>query len=172
MGPKIYLFGFSRGAYTARFLKKNAHYVRLISADNKELIPFIWKAFTDWKFVSESHPHWTEAYSCVQLSCETMCWPIDWVYFLDLFNTESDASTMRQQIWKRCIASDHSDDGGGWRPEPKQKEEYLTSHIPLTWMINKVIHADLTFDEEKLKPLSICPPSASSSSYSCVASTI
>lgn len=42
-GAKIYLFGFSRGAYTARFLNEMLDYVGLLSADNEELIPFVWE---------------------------------------------------------------------------------------------------------------------------------
>lgn len=230
-GSKIYLFGFSRGAYTARFLNEMLDYVGLISADNEELIPFVWEAFTDWKFSPESHSRRMKAYDCLRLSRETMCRPIDRVYFLGLFDTvnsvaefegaanrhgcqpspvitrhavsiderrikfqpvlfaheagikrrrpiryeqveeayatesegEDDAPTDLEEVY---FAGDHSDVGGGWRPEPKQKEEYPTSHVPLTWMINEAIHAGLTFDQEKLKPLSIRPPSASSSSCS------
>lgn len=86
-GCKIYLFGFSRGAYTARFLNEMLDYVGLISADNEELIPFVWEAFTDWKFAPQSHTRRQQAYDRLRLSRETMCRPIERVHFLGLFDT-------------------------------------------------------------------------------------
>ena len=86
-GCKIYLFGFSRGAYTARFLNEMLDYVGLISADNEELIPFVWEAFTDWKFAPQPHARRQEAYDKLRFSRETMCRPIERVQFLGLFDT-------------------------------------------------------------------------------------
>ena len=42
-GDDIYFFGFSRGAYTARFLAEMLDYVGLLSAGNEELLRFAWK---------------------------------------------------------------------------------------------------------------------------------
>ncbi len=41
-GDRIYIFGFSRGAYTARVLAGMLHKVGLLSSGNEELIPFAW----------------------------------------------------------------------------------------------------------------------------------
>ena len=48
---EIYIFGFSRGAYTACFLAEMLDYSGLLGPDNEEMIPFIWKAFSDFKLV-------------------------------------------------------------------------------------------------------------------------
>jgi uncharacterized protein (DUF2235 family) len=39
-GDAIYFFGFSRGAYTARFLAQMLDYVGLLSAGNEEMLRF------------------------------------------------------------------------------------------------------------------------------------
>ena len=48
-GDKIYIFGFSRGAYTARFLSKMIDSIGLLSMGNEEMIYFAWEAFSDFQ---------------------------------------------------------------------------------------------------------------------------
>lgn len=48
-GDDIYFFGFSRGAYTARFLAEMLDHVGLLSAGNEELSRFAWKTFSKWQ---------------------------------------------------------------------------------------------------------------------------
>jgi uncharacterized protein (DUF2235 family) len=48
-GDKIYIFGFSRGAYTARFLSKMIDCIGLLSMGNEEMICFAWEAFSDFQ---------------------------------------------------------------------------------------------------------------------------
>jgi hypothetical protein len=45
----IYLFGFSRGAYTARFLAEMLDHVGLVSQGNEEMVSFAWKTFSNWQ---------------------------------------------------------------------------------------------------------------------------
>lgn len=45
----IFLFGFSRGAYVARFLAEMLDHVGLLSAGNEEMARFAWKAFSQWQ---------------------------------------------------------------------------------------------------------------------------
>lgn len=62
--------------------------IGLLSADNEELIPFVWEAFTEWKFAPKSHrKERMNAYKCLQVSRETMCRPVEVVHFLGLFDT-------------------------------------------------------------------------------------
>ncbi|KAN0111562.1 Uncharacterized alpha/beta hydrolase domain (DUF2235) domain containing protein [Russula decolorans] len=49
VGDKVCLFGFSRGAYTARALAGMLHKVGLLSKDNIEQIPFAYKLYTSTK---------------------------------------------------------------------------------------------------------------------------
>jgi len=44
-GDRIFIFGFSRGAYTARALAAMIHSVGLLSAGNEELVPYAWSLF-------------------------------------------------------------------------------------------------------------------------------
>jgi uncharacterized protein (DUF2235 family) len=48
-GDDIYFFGFSRGAYTARFLAEMLDHVGLLSSGNEELSRFAWKTFSKWQ---------------------------------------------------------------------------------------------------------------------------
>jgi uncharacterized protein (DUF2235 family) len=46
-GDRIFIFGFSRGAYTARALAGMLHKVGLLTQGNEELIAFAWSTFKD-----------------------------------------------------------------------------------------------------------------------------
>ncbi|GES56851.1 sporulation associated protein [Aspergillus terreus] len=84
-GAKIYLFGFSRGAYTARFLNEMLDFAGLISADNEEIIPFVWEAFVKYKFSDKGRErHQTHAE--LNVCRDTMCRSVGYVHFLGLFD--------------------------------------------------------------------------------------
>lgn len=55
-GDAIYFFGFSRGAYTARFLAQMLDYVGLLSSGNEEMLRFAWKTFARWQMRTDSTP--------------------------------------------------------------------------------------------------------------------
>ncbi|KAI0415156.1 hypothetical protein F5X98DRAFT_347636 [Xylaria grammica] len=44
-GAKIYLFGFSRGAFTAKFLARMVNTVGLLCKGNEEMIPFVYRLY-------------------------------------------------------------------------------------------------------------------------------
>ncbi|PLB47389.1 hypothetical protein P170DRAFT_457691 [Aspergillus steynii IBT 23096] len=92
-GSKVYLFGFSRGAYTARFLNEMLDFVGLISADNEEMIPFVWEAFVNWKFAPPGRDR-KRAGIFLRKCRETLCRRIGWVDFLGLFDTVSSVDGM------------------------------------------------------------------------------
>lgn len=48
-GADLYFFGFSRGAYTARFLAEMLDHVGLLSPGSEELVRFAWKTFERWQ---------------------------------------------------------------------------------------------------------------------------
>ena len=56
-GDEIYMFGFSRGAYVARFLAEMLDYIGLLCHGNEEMIRFAWKAFSQW----QSRPPMTDS---------------------------------------------------------------------------------------------------------------
>ncbi|KAL2062511.1 hypothetical protein VTL71DRAFT_6777 [Oculimacula yallundae] len=45
----IYIFGFSRGAYTARFLSEMVHTIGLLSQGNEEMMQFAWETFSEFQ---------------------------------------------------------------------------------------------------------------------------
>lgn len=48
-GDKIYIFGFSRGAYTARFLTEMVHNIGLLSRGNEEMVQFAMDTFSSYQ---------------------------------------------------------------------------------------------------------------------------
>ena len=48
-GDRIYIFGFSRGAFTARFLARMIASIGLLSMGNEEMVPFAYKIYQDYE---------------------------------------------------------------------------------------------------------------------------
>ena len=88
-GDKIYLFGFSRGAFTARFLARMISTIGVLSKGNEEMVPFAYKSYQDYengvgKFKSaEENRKWMQNFKV------TFCRDDIKVYFLGLFDTVS-----------------------------------------------------------------------------------
>ncbi|KAJ2894180.1 hypothetical protein MKZ38_007882 [Zalerion maritima] len=90
---EIYMFGFSRGAYIARFLAEMIDYVGLLSHGNEEMVRFAWKAFSQWqcrdsgsrdtKGGKKKH----EMYEFIKGFRETFSRPVRRIRFLGLFDT-------------------------------------------------------------------------------------
>ncbi|CAG8424961.1 unnamed protein product [Penicillium salamii] len=90
-GTRVYIFGFSRGAYTARFLNEMLDFVGLLGPDNEEMIPVIWDAFASWKLARSNTEKEREekqrAYGILHFSRETLSRPLPPIHFLGLFDT-------------------------------------------------------------------------------------
>ncbi|PWY69715.1 sporulation associated protein [Aspergillus heteromorphus CBS 117.55] len=218
-GTRIYMFGFSRGAYTARFLNEMLDFIGLISADNEEIIPLVWQAFTRYK-IARNDKEANDAEYFLKMCRDTMCRSVGLVHFLGLFDTVNSvaefnndlqrtqpkphimrhavsiderrikfqpvlfdqlrgahARACRVSTWAEradlefqsssglvppppsetdfeevYFAGDHSDVGGGW-PRERGSERWVASQIPLMWMVEEAIEADLTFDPTQLHEL-------------------
>ena len=48
-GDRIYIFGFSRGAFTARFLSRMISHVGLLSMGNEEMVPFAYSVYEEYE---------------------------------------------------------------------------------------------------------------------------
>jgi uncharacterized protein (DUF2235 family) len=97
-GSKIYLFGSSRGAYTARLLNEMLDYVGLLDADNEELVPFVWVAFSALKFRPlEDKEEGHKAFNFLKLCRETICRPVERAHCLGLFDTVNGVAKFRDQ---------------------------------------------------------------------------
>lgn len=59
-GDKIYIFGFSRGAYTARFLAEMIYQIGLLSRGNEEMVRFAWNTFSDYQRTKGNNPQTKE----------------------------------------------------------------------------------------------------------------
>jgi len=91
-GDEIYIFGFSRGAYIARFLAEMLDYVGLLSHGNEEMVVFAWKAFANWQRRRESTTpvgirQKKEMYAFMRGFRETFSRPVRRIRFLGLFDT-------------------------------------------------------------------------------------
>ncbi|KAK3900042.1 hypothetical protein C8A05DRAFT_17603 [Staphylotrichum tortipilum] len=91
-GDEIYIFGFSRGAYIARFLAEMLDYVGLLSHGNEEMVVFAWKAFSNWQSrqgnkTPEGIKKKREMYAFMRGFRETFSRPVRRIRFLGLFDT-------------------------------------------------------------------------------------
>ncbi len=91
-GDDIYIFGFSRGAYIARFLAEMLDYVGLLSHGNEEMVVFAWKAFSSWQSrqgnkTPEGIKKKKEMYAFMRGFRETFSRPVRRIRFLGLFDT-------------------------------------------------------------------------------------
>ena len=169
-GDRIFIFGFSRGAYTARAVAAMLYKVGLLTQGNEELIPFAWDMFKrkQDRDVSEGFK-------------KTFCRPVP-IHFLGLWDTVSSVGwawdpqhfqfTMNNpgvEIVRHAVALDerrayfvqnlwgelpptnvdqvwfpgvHSDVGGGAYPE----NESGLSATSLKWMTDKAEAAGLILD--------------------------
>lgn len=91
-GDDLYFFGFSRGAYTARFLAEMLDHVGLLCAGNDELVRFAWKAFAQWQqrptgADEEGRRKKVEMFNFMKAFRETFSRPVRRIRFLGLFDT-------------------------------------------------------------------------------------
>ncbi|KAF2164531.1 hypothetical protein M409DRAFT_67693 [Zasmidium cellare ATCC 36951] len=89
-GDAIYFFGFSRGAYTARFLAQMLDYVGLLSAGNEEMLRFAWKTFSRWQMrtdeTEEEKRKKLETFEFMKKFRETFSRPVCRIEFIGLFD--------------------------------------------------------------------------------------
>lgn len=97
-GDEIYMFGFSRGAYIARFLAEMLDHIGLLSHGNEEMVKFAWKAFAEWqarealsggseKEEKLNRQKRDEMYRFMKGFRETFSRPVGRIRFLGLFDT-------------------------------------------------------------------------------------
>ncbi|KAJ5325866.1 uncharacterized protein N7506_008968 [Penicillium brevicompactum] len=89
---EIFIFGFSRGAYTASYLADMLDYVGLLGPDNEEMVPLIWNAFSDFKMAGFKEGRGSAAFSYMKHCRRTLCRPIARIKFLGLFDAVNSVS--------------------------------------------------------------------------------
>ncbi len=88
-GDDIYIFGFSRGAYTARFLAEMLHSIGLLSRGNEEMVHFAWETFSNYqRSRGNDPPNPQDIANQVYMEDfkKTFCKPHVHVHFLGLFD--------------------------------------------------------------------------------------
>ncbi|KAF2435106.1 hypothetical protein EJ08DRAFT_668077 [Tothia fuscella] len=105
VGDEIYLFGFSRGAYTARFLAEMLDHIGLLSAGNEEMCRFAWKTFQKWQVRQDSTEHDKEVKKeLLKFMCafrETFSRPVQRIRFLGLFDTVNSVPRFENAMMER-----------------------------------------------------------------------
>jgi uncharacterized protein (DUF2235 family) len=90
-GDEMYFFGFSRGAYIARFLAEMLDYIGLLTVGNEELVQFAWKTFSKWQQRTgrgeEERRKRRELFHFMRAFRETFSRPVRRIRFLGLFDT-------------------------------------------------------------------------------------
>ncbi|KAA8647928.1 hypothetical protein EYZ11_011747 [Aspergillus tanneri] len=86
-GDKLYFFGFSRGAYVARFLAEMLDYIGLLEKGNEELVRFAWKTFSKWQRRGRDKKHNNDEFKFMAAFRDTFSRPITQIEFLGLFDT-------------------------------------------------------------------------------------
>ncbi|WEW59150.1 hypothetical protein PRK78_004619 [Emydomyces testavorans] len=104
-GDDIYFFGFSRGAYTARFLAEMLDYVGLLTAGNEELVRFAWKTFSKWQqrrgSSEEDRKEKRRLFRYMKAFRETFSRPIKQIRFLGLFDTVNSVPSFESAWMQR-----------------------------------------------------------------------
>lgn len=114
VGDRIYIFGFSRGAFTARFLARMVSKVGLLSRGNEEMVPFAYKIYQDYEMGDESEKAESLAANYIRKFKQTFCrdelGPVRphgenevgiKVHFLGLFDTVSSVGTFDVPFTKK-----------------------------------------------------------------------
>ena len=104
-GDQISIFGFSRGAFTARFLARMISEIGLLSMGNEEMVPFAYKNYQDWETGCNEYPS-REAHEAFLKSfkttfCRTKVKP----YFLGLFDTVNSVGVLDVPFRKSRVLS-------------------------------------------------------------------
>ncbi len=117
-GDQIFMFGFSRGAYIARFLAEMLDYIGLLSHGNEEMIKFAWRAFSQWQCRRKSRSDDNEdddgseksevddktdkMYTFMKDFRETFSRPVGRIRFLGLFDTVNSVSRFESAWMQRA----------------------------------------------------------------------
>ena len=87
-GDKIFMFGFSRGAFTARFLARMISTIGLLSKGNEEMVPFAYRTYQEYE-MGTRFKGTEDAQNYMKKFNTTFCRKKAKVHFLGLFDTVS-----------------------------------------------------------------------------------
>lgn len=100
-GDHIYIFGFSRGAYTARFLAEMVHDIGLLSKGNEEMVHFAWTTFSDYQRTRYDTKLLENREQYMKDFQETFCRPHIDIYFLGLFDCVNSVGQFEIPLFRK-----------------------------------------------------------------------
>lgn len=98
-GDKIFMFGFSRGAFTARFLTRMISTVGLLSKGNEELVPFAYRTYQQYEMGKDSE----DARKYMEKFQDAFCRASAKVHFLGLFDTVNSVGYFDTGLSKKKV---------------------------------------------------------------------
>ncbi|KAL0261285.1 hypothetical protein SLS55_004982 [Diplodia seriata] len=102
-GDHIYIFGFSRGAYTARFLAEMVQQIGLLSRGNEEMVQFAWETFSNYQNASGNVPQTAADRALADYMAKfkaAFCRPRVRVHFLGLFDCVNSVGQFEIPLWR------------------------------------------------------------------------
>ena len=174
-GDEIFIFGFSRGAYTARVLAAMLHKVGLLSAGNEELIPFAWDMFdkeTDENIYTGFRHTFARKVRIKFLGLWDTISSVGWAWNPKYYQFTADNPSV--EIVRHAMALDERRTGfvqNAWTPDPPPgqdvrevwfagvhgdlggaypEEEAGLSKLALQWMVKEAISKGLRFQDKAI----------------------
>ncbi|RPA75181.1 hypothetical protein BJ508DRAFT_214773, partial [Ascobolus immersus RN42] len=99
---RIYIFGFSRGAYTARFLAQMFHKIGLLSRGNEEMIRFAWRNYEKYERCTDATERAKLERYCAEFK-KTFCREMVEIRFLGLFDCVNSVGSLEIPYFKRSF---------------------------------------------------------------------
>lgn len=177
-GDRVYLFGFSRGAYTCRVLAGMLHKVGLLYRGQEEMVPFAWEVYRKnrnpksagrfkkyysqkirvdflgiWDTVSSIGSRFNpqtfpNTFNNSSVQCIRHAIALDERRATYATNLWDDMPPKGQNVEQVWFAGVHSDIGGGYAGD----KALGLGAIPLKWMLREAHSAGLRFvDEEEIR---------------------
>ena len=103
-GDTIYIFGFSRGAYTARFLAEMVQTIGLLSQGNEEMVRFAWHAFSKFQQARGRDPMTEKDKENIKFMHDfksTFCREGVVIHFLGLFDCVNSVGQFEIPMYRR-----------------------------------------------------------------------
>ena len=101
-GDRIFMFGFSRGAFTARFLARMIAAVGLLSKGNEEMVPFAYRTYQEYEMGEGSKFKTVQDAEDYMKSFKTaFCRARTRVHFLGLFDTVNSVGYFENPFARR-----------------------------------------------------------------------
>ncbi|KAK9455079.1 hypothetical protein V1511DRAFT_459466 [Dipodascopsis uninucleata] len=98
-GDRIWMFGFSRGAFTARILSSMIERVGLLGSGGEELIPCAWEIYKNWENHAKIGDPECRASRLTDQFRQTFSQTIPGIYFLGLWDSINSVGLVRNRMF-------------------------------------------------------------------------